>query len=293
MEDYLIRVITETGNIRGLAASTTGLVDEICRRHGTFPTAAVALGRAVTGGVLMGALLKTDQRLALKFEGNGPLRKIVVEADSDGTVRGYVAEPEVELPLRDGKVDVPGALGKAGLLTVTKDLGLKEPYHGIVHLYTSEIAEDLAYFFTESEQTPSAVGLSVFVAPEGITAAGGFLIQSLPPSDDETVSQIIRQIQKMPSVAEMLQDGRTPEDMLHHIFSGIPIRMLERRPVRFSCSCSAERVENALITLGRDELQTIRNEQGQIDITCKFCGTPYVFNKKELERLIDEMKTYH
>jgi molecular chaperone Hsp33 len=163
MEDYLVRVITEEKNILGLACITTNLVNDARKRHGTSPTATAALGRALTGGELLGALLDPGQRVALKFAGDGPLRKIVVEAEGDGTVRGYVAEPEVDLPPKDGKLDVGGALGREGFLTVTKDLRVKDTYSGIVKLYTGEIASDIAYYLSESEQIPSAVALGVFV----------------------------------------------------------------------------------------------------------------------------------
>jgi molecular chaperone Hsp33 len=166
VKDYLVRIITKDYSVRALACVTTNLVNEACRRQGAYPTAAAALGRALTGGALMGALLKTGQRVALKFEGNGPLKKIIVEAESNGLVRGYVTAPHLHLPPKDGKLDVASALGKAGFLTVTKDLRLKEPYQGMVQLYTSEIASDLAFYLVESEQIPSAVGLGVFVAPD-------------------------------------------------------------------------------------------------------------------------------
>lgn len=256
--DYLVRIITKDGSIRALACVTTGLTGELCRRHGTWPTASAALGRALTGGALMGALLKTGQRVGLRFEGNGPLKKILVEADANGAVRGCVGNPEVN-PLReDGKLDVAAAIGNAGLLTVTKDLGLKEPYTGTVLLYTSEIAEDLAYYLTDSEQVPSAVGLGVYVEPDGaIAAAGGFLIQSLPPHNDEAVDRLMERIASMPSVTDLLRQGKNPEELLEYLFEGIPCDTLEKRALAFVCSCSRERVERVLISLGRDDLERI------------------------------------
>lgn len=182
VSDYLVRILSKNGKVRALACTTTDLVNELKRRHDTWPTASAALGRALTGGALFGSLLKTGQRVALKFEGNGPLKKILIEADSNGAVRGCVGVPHVHLPEKGGKLDVAGALGRAGFLTVSKDLGLKEPYRGTVQLYSSEIAEDLALYLTESEQIPSAVGLGIFVETDNsIAAAGGFLIQALPP----------------------------------------------------------------------------------------------------------------
>lgn len=291
VKDYLVRIITKTAGVRGLACVTTNLVREVCRRHGAYPTASAALGRALTGGALMGALLKTGQRVALKFEGNGPLKKIIVEAESNGAVRGYVEVPEVELPPKEGKFDVAGALGRAGFLTVTKDLGLKKPYKGMVQLYTSEIAEDLAFYFAESEQIPSAVGLGVFVEPDGnVSAAGGFLIQSFPPSDEEVVEKLIERIEKMPLITKLLLSGKTPEELLEIIFAGIPFDTLEKRALAFQCFCSKERIERALISLGREEMTAIIAEQGKAEVTCKFCRKNYHFSRKELERLIEEIQ---
>ncbi len=290
MEDYLIRAVTQKGHIRGLACVTTRLVNEVSLKQGTSPTASAALGRALTGGTLMGALLKTGQRVALKFEGNGPLRKILVEADSDGTVRGTVGDHNADLPLRNGKLDVAGVLGRAGFLTVTKDLRLRETYSGTVQLYTSEIAEDLAFYLTESEQIPSAVGLGVYVeAYGGVSAAGGFLVQSLPPSDEGVISRLIEQIQAMPPVTELLRKGNTPEELLHRIFSGIPLDFFEKRLLSFKCSCSRERVMNALVSLGQEELNSMVEQEETIKVTCEFCREVYAFSREEVRRLVKEI----
>ncbi len=291
MEDYLVRVITRTASVRGLACVTTNLVNEACRLHGTYPTAAAALGRALTGGALMGALLKTDQRVALKFEGNGPLKKIIVEAESNGVVRGYVKVPNIDLPPRQGKLDVAGALGRAGFLTVTKDLRLKEPYKGMVQLYTSEIAEDLAFYLAESEQIPSAVGLGVFVEPDwSVSAAGGFLIQTLLSSDEEVIDKLIERIEKMPPLTKLLRRGKSPEDLLELIFAGIPFDIIEKRALAFQCSCSRKKVERALILLGRKEIAAIIAGEEKIDVTCEFCHKSYVFSREDLEELMRQMQ---
>lgn len=290
VQDYLVRAITKTGSIRAMACSTTLLVEEIRLRQGTTPTASAALGRALTGGALMGALLKTGQRVALKFEGNGPVRKIIVEADSDGTVRGTVGSPDIDLPLREGKLDVAGAIGRAGFLTVTKDLRLKEPYSGTVQLYTSEIAEDLAFYLTESEQIPSAVGLGVHIEPYGsVIAAGGFLIQSLPPSDNVMIEELIDHIGKMPPITELLGRDTTPEGLLGLIFSGIPFEILQKLPLSFRCSCSRERVENALVSLGAEELREAIEKEENLEVKCEFCREKYVFSREELEELLREI----
>lgn len=285
-EDYLVRIITKDGGARALACVTTNLVHEACRRHGAYPTACAALGRALTGAALLGALLKTGQRLALKFEGNGPLKKIVVEAESNGLVRGYVGEPQVDLPPKDRKFDVAGALGKVGLLTVTKDLRLKEPYQGIVRLYTGEIAADLAFYLASSEQIPSAVGLGVFIDPDAcVSAAGGFLIQPLAPVEGGLIDRLIDQIEKLPPISELLRGGQTPEDLLGLIFAGIPFSILEKFGLAFRCTCSKERVEKALISIGREELAALMAEDSMTSVTCEFCGENYLFRREELARL--------
>jgi molecular chaperone Hsp33 len=238
----------------------------------------------------MGALLKTGQRVGLRFEGNGPLEKIIVEAESNGTVRGYVKVPQVDLPLKDGKFDVSGALGDSGLLTVVKDLRLKEPYTGMVELYTGEIGEDLAFYLTESEQIPSAVGVGVSVDTDGgVSAAGGFLIQSFPPYQKETVDGLIEQIQEMSSITELIREGKTPEHLLDILFSGIPIDILEERPLSFQCTCSKERVEKALVALGREEIEEMISKQKETTVTCEFCRESYLLTREELEQLVEHM----
>lgn len=287
MSDYLVRVISKSGNVRGLACVTTGLVDEICKRHGTLPTATAALGRALTSGALLGALLKTGQRVALRFEGNGPLKKILVEADSNGSVRGYVGAPEVHMRRPDGGLDVAQALGRAGFLTVAKDLGLKEPYRGTVQLYSSEIAQDVALYLVESEQIPSAVGLAEYVEQDGtVTAAGGFLIQAVPPVDPAVVDQLMAHIEQLPPLSELLQSGKTPEEILELLFAGVPYDTLEKRPLAFACSCARERIERVLLAMGKKELQSLRKEQKGAEVTCEYCGERYLFEEADLDRLI-------
>lgn len=291
MKNYLVRCISQRGDVLGLACVTTGIVNEACRLHGTYVTASAALGRALTGGALMGALLKNDQRLALKFEGNGPLKKIIVEADNEGNLRGFVGVPEIDLPLNEGKIDVAGALGRAGFLTVMKDLGFEEPYRGIVQLRTSEIAEDLAYYFTESEQIPSAVGLGVFIEPDGsVSAAGGFLIQSLPPSNEEVVDTVIQHIDNMPALSSFFRSGKTPEELLELLFEGIPFHILEKRNLTYRCTCNREIIKRVLMSLGRDEIESIARELGETEIFCEFCRTAYHFSRKELDHLIKEIE---
>jgi molecular chaperone Hsp33 len=289
MNDHLIRVISDEANVRAMACLTTATVGEACSRHRTSPTASVALGRALTGGVLLGALLKGRQRVALKFEGGGPLGKIVVEADPMCLVHGYVGNPQADLPLRDGRFDVAGALGHAGLLTVTKDLQLKSPYQGVVNLVSSEIAEDIAYYLTESEQTPSAMGLTTIPDDQGgIAVAGGFLIQSLPPANDAALETLTARIAAMPPLARLLFDGASPKDILDRIFGDIPYEILGHQDVAFHCGCSRDRIEQALITLGSDEIRNLAERPEDTVITCEFCREPYAFTPEDLRRLADE-----
>jgi len=289
VEDYLLRVVTKNGTVRGLVCVTTALVRDACQRHDTWPTATVALGRALTGGALMGALLKGQQRVALKFEGNGPLRKILVEADASGAVCGTVGRHDVNLPPSNGRENVPQALGHAGFLTVTKDLGLKDPYQGIVQLATSEIGDDLAFYLTESEQIPSAVGLGVGIGPEGVTVAGGFLLQALPPQDDAVIDALMERIGKLSSLTQLLQTDKTPEALLEHLFAGIPYDILERVPLRFQCSCSRAKVERALISIGAQELASLGSKPEGTSVSCEFCREEYQFDQSAVQALAAEM----
>jgi molecular chaperone Hsp33 len=289
-QDYLVRVVTKTGNVQGIACITTQLVQTACHTHQTSPTASVALGRALTGGAMMGALLGEDQRVALKFEGNGPLKKILIEANRRGEVRGYVGVPNAEVPLKHNKLDVASAIGHAGFLTVTKDLGLKKPYEGIVQLYTSEIGEDLAFYFMESEQIPSAVGLGVFIEPDGtVSASGGFLLQSLPPANEKLIEQLVHQIGQLPPLTEFLKSGQRPEDLLTLIFADIPFDLTETQALTFRCSCSQDRMERALIALGPKDLANLSAE-GDAEIVCEFCRKQYLFTQEQLHQLLAQIQ---
>ncbi len=285
--DYLVRIIARSGSFRALACVSTALVQEGCRRHATWPTASVALGRGLTGGALMGGLLKTGQRLALRFEGNGPLQKVLVEAESNGAVCGRVGVPEVDLPLRNGSFDVAGALGRAGLLTVTMDLGMKEPYQGTVILNSSEIGADLAYYLTESEQVPSAVGLGVYMEKDGsIAAAGGFLVQSLPPQDEVAIDKLMHRINELSAISDLLRQGETPEQLLARLFADIPYDTLEKRAIAFHCTCSKEKIERVLLTLGRAELEKLLESEGGAEVSCEFCRERYHLDRSELTSLL-------
>lgn len=291
MTDFLVRAIAKSGSVRALACVTTATVGEICKRHDTLPTATAALGRGITAGALMGALLKTGQRVAMRFEGNGPLKKIVIEADSNGSVRGYVGDTKVHLLRPDGALDVNNALGRAGFLTVAKDLGLKEPYRGTVQLYTSGIGEDLALYLVESEQIPSAVGIAEFIEQDGtVAAAGGFLIQAVPPVDPLVVEELMTRIEQLPPLSELLHKGSTPEQILEQLLSGIPYDILEKRSIGFACSCSRERIERVLLSMGKKELSSLKKDQHGTEVTCEFCGERYHFDESDLDRIIAEIE---
>ncbi|GAB1411017.1 Hsp33 family molecular chaperone HslO [Desulfovibrionales bacterium] len=287
MNDHLVRAISTQANVRALACVSTETVALICQRQETWPTASVALGRALSGGVLLGALLKGQQRISLAFEGQGPLKKILVEANAQCQVHGTVGNPHVDLPLRNGHFDLPGALGRAGLLTVTKDLGLKAPYQGVVHLVSSKIAEDITYYLTHSEQTPSAMGLTTLVDHSGaVTLAGGFLIQALPGPTTGAIDVLMERIQSLPPLAEFLPHGAAA--VLAHLFEGIEYEMLGRQPVHFHCACSRDRVEQGLLILGVKTIEELANQPEKTVIICEFCKERYAFTPDDLHRLATE-----
>jgi molecular chaperone Hsp33 len=273
--------------VRGYAAATTRLVEEARQRHETSPTATVALGRALTAAVLMSGLLKIGQRVALKWEGTGPLHKIVVEADSKGRARGYVAQPDVDLPLVRGEQDIPAAIGAAGLLTVVRDLGLAELAESAVHLIVSDVATDLAYFLEQSDQVPSAVEIGVALNDDGsVATAGGILIQPLPPYEPAIVNRLKERLQEMPPITAMLQGDQKPEGILDQIFEGTDHKLLSKYPVRFECDCSRERTFSALATLGREEIEAILETEGEAVVACHYCREQYTFSREELEELL-------
>lgn len=293
MTDSLHRIITDDGKLFGLACDTTRLVNEACRKHDVGPTAGAALGRALTGAALLAALMKEGQHLQLKFEGSGPLAKIITEAGHDGWVRGYVANPRAEVELKEGRVDVAAGLGRAGFLTVTKDIGVKNRYQGMIQLYTSEIGEDIAYYLLESEQTPSVVAVSVQLQPNGtIGAAGGYLIQALPPVDEDLLKTIEERVRQLPSVSSWLLEGNTPDMILQSLFAGIAHHPTGATPLYFQCSCSREKMETALISLGMDGLRNLLEQQGGAEVHCEFCRDSYRFDRSMLEKLLAEERSH-
>lgn len=287
MKDYMVRATAANGQVRAFAAYTKEMVETARAAHNTSPVVTAGLGRLLTAGAMMGSMMKGDKDvLTLKAEGSGPVGHYLVTADSHGNVKGYAANPCVILPANSkGKLDVAGSLG-VGLLTVIKDLGLKEPYTGTCELITGEIAEDITYYFATSEQTPSSVGLGVLMTKENtVNVAGGFIIQIMPDATDETITAIEQKISTINSVTSMLENGLTPEGILELILGDLGLEVLDSLPIRFYCNCSKERVSKALIAIGKIELENIINEGKPIEVKCHFCNKSYSFDIDELKKL--------
>ncbi len=292
MNDYIVRATAGNGSIRAFAATTGELVQKAREIHHTSPVASAALGRLLTAAAMMGSMLKGEKDLVtLQIRGNGPLQGIVVSGDCRGQVKGYVFNPNVELPDKyPGKLDVGGAVG-AGYLDVIKDIGMREPYAGRIELVTGEIAEDLTYYFAQSEQTPSAVGLGVLVETDtSIRCAGGFMIQLLPGADEGMVSRLEEKLRNVPYVTDLLDAGKTPEEILELLLGDMGLRILDRLPAAFTCNCDRQRVEKALISIGREELEKIIEEDGRANLHCHFCAKEYDFSEADLLRLLEEAK---
>lgn len=288
MEDYLVRAIAANGQVRAFAAYTKNTVETARQAHNTSPVVTAGLGRLLTAGAMMGSMMKGDRDvLTIKAEGSGPVGHYLVTADSKGNVKGYAANPNVILPANAaGKLDVGGSLG-VGLLTVIKDLGLKEPYTGTCELVSGEIAEDLTYYFASSEQTPSSVGLGVLMTKDNtVNVAGGFIIQLMPDATEETISIVEEKISTIKSVTSMLENGLDPEGIINLILGGLDPEILDKIPVRFYCNCSKERVSKALIAIGRKELDNIIEENEPIEVKCHFCNKAYNFTVDELKKLV-------
>lgn len=292
MSDYIVRATALEGKIRAFGAITTGLVEELRQRHGTSAVVTAAIGRAATVSAIMGIMLKGDDRLTVQIKGGGPVGQIIVDANAKGEVRAYVTNPIVDLPLNPiGKLDVAGAVGTNGFLNVIKDLGLKEPYRGSVEIVSGELGEDFTYYFTQSEQTPSAVGVGVLVDRDhSVIVAGGFLVQLLPGVSEQDITYIEQKLAAIPNVTSLLSQGTKPEEILQTIIPG-DVSFHERVPVAFQCTCSKERLEGVLISLGAAELQSLLQEQHGAELVCSFCNEKYNFTEQELESLIDRIQT--
>lgn len=291
MKDYIVRATAGDGQVRAFAATTGNLVEEARRRHNTSPVATAALGRLLTAGAMMGSMMKNDTDvLTLQIKGDGPLGGITVTADAKANVKGFVENPDAMLPPKNGKLDVGGAVG-IGLLNVIKDMGMKEPYAGQTILQTSEIAEDLTYYFATSEQVPSSVGLGVLMNKDNtVHCAGGFIVQVMPFVTDEVLSRLEENIQKISSVTQMLDDGHTPEQMLERVLEGLDIEITDTIPANFFCNCSHERIEKAIISIGKKDIQSMIDEGKEVEVKCHFCNTAYKFSVEELKEILKHAK---
>lgn len=292
MSDYIVRAMAANQQIRAFAAVTKDVVETARKAHNTSPVATAALGRLLTGGAMMGVMMKGEKDiLTLQIKAGGPLGGITVTADSKGRVKGYVGNPNVCIPANaKGKLDVAGAVG-VGFMNVIKDMGMKEPYLGQVALQTSEIAEDLTYYFATSEQVPSAVGLGVLMNKDNtVRQAGGFIVQVMPFAEESAIDKLEENVQKISSVTTLLEEGHTPESLLEKVLEGFDVEISDRIPTEFYCNCSKSRVEKALISIGRKDLNEMIQEGKDIELNCHFCNTNYVFSVEELKEILRKSK---
>ncbi len=288
MKDYIVRATAGNGQIRAFAATTKEVVEKARQAHNTSPVATAALGRLLTGGAMMGSMMKNDtDMLTIQIKCDGPIKGLTVTADRHGNVKGYVENPNVMLPPnKQGKLDVAGALD-LGVLSVIKDMGLKEPYVGQTILQTSEIAEDLTYYFATSEQVPSSVGLGVLMEKDNtVKQAGGFIVQVMPFVEEEVLAKLEENIKKISSVTAMLDKGYTPENILEEVLEGLEVEFTDTVPTQFYCNCTKERVEKAIISIGKKDIQEMIDDGKEIEVNCHFCNTNYTFSVEELKEML-------
>lgn len=286
--DYIVRATAANHQIRAFAISSTNTIEEARQRHNTSPIATVALGRLMSAGAMMGAMMKGDDDIiTIQIKGDGPIGGLTVTADAKANVKGYVNHPEVMLPLNSaGQLDVEKALG-IGVLSVIKDIGLREPYVGDTILVTSDITQDLTYYFATSEQVPTSMGLSVIMSKDNtVKSAGGFIIQLLPDASEEIISALEKKIKEVKNVTTMLEHGYTPEQMLEELLGEFGLDILDKIPTQFHCNCSKERMSRALISIGKKELRSLIEEGKPIEVNCHFCGSHYNFDVEELKDLL-------
>ena len=292
MSDHIIRAITADGSVKAVAITGRDLVERARNIHTLLPVATAALGRTLMAASLMGDAMKIDgSSLTLQIKGGGPLGTILAVSDEAGNVRGYVQNPHVELMEKaPGKLDVGRAVGETGSLTVIKDLGMKEPYVGTIDLLSGEIADDIAAYFVESEQIPTACALGVLVGTDqSVTSAGGYLIQLLPGAGEDIITKIEAGVQRVGSVSHALEGGLDGAGLLRAVLSDFDLEILETHPVEYRCYCSRDRVTRALISMGREELSSLIQEQGQAELTCQFCDQIYRYSKEDLEEILANM----
>ena len=287
-QNRLVRAITKDRQIRVLTARTTELVEEARKLHKTSPLATAALGRTLTGALLVASLLKSGHEVSLSVDGDGPLGKIVAEANYKGEVRGYLKNPDAHIPLKDGKLDVAGGVGQ-GELTVRKMLANGKPYEGSTKLISGEIGEDLTYYFTVSEQIPSSVGLGVLVDKDlSVRAAGGFLLQVMPDANDDDIDLLEENIANIGSLSRHIGEGKGPEEILDLVMGDIYYRILEKTDVQYHCRCSEERITSLVKSLSREEIDSVLEELGEIEIQCHFCNQAYSFDENEINDIMNK-----
>ena len=291
MKDYIVRATAADSQIRVFAATAAEMVETARQHHNTSPVATAALGRLLTAGAMMGSMMKNDSDvLTLQIRGDGPLGGITVTADSRANVKGYVNNPDVMLPAKNGKLDVGGAVG-IGLLQVIKDMGLKEPYVGQTILVSSEIAEDLTYYFANSEQVPSSVGLGVLMNHDNtVRCAGGFIIQLMPFASEDTISRLEQSLKDVTSVTELLDKGYTPEQLLQELVGNLVLEIADSVPTRFYCDCSKEKVEKVVASIGKKDLQEMIDDGEDIEVKCHFCDAAYNYTIEELKEIMKRSK---
>lgn len=292
MADYIVRATAANAQIRAFAATTRDTVEEARRRHNCSPVATAALGRLLSAGAMMGIMMKGDKDiLTLQIKGSGPIQGITVTANSKGEVKGYAYKPQVMLPpSAAGKLDVGGAVGE-GILSIIKDMGLKEPYAGQTELQTGEIADDLTYYFANSEQIPSSVGLGVLMNRDNtVKQAGGFIIQLMPFAEDAVIEKLEQNLSQVTSVTSILDEGNTPEQMLELLLGDLGVEILDTVPAKFDCNCTKHRVEKAIISIGRNEISQMIDEDKEIEVNCHFCNTDYTFSVEELKNILKQSK---
>lgn len=283
MADHLARAVTADGAVRALAAVTTDLVEEARQRHDTLPTATAALGRALTAALLLGGTMKADQRVSLQFSGDGPLGGILVDATPNGHARGFVNRPHTHLPPRHGKLDVGGAVGRGLLCVMRVPFGNAPPYRSIVPLVSGEVGSDVARYLVDSEQTPSAVGVGVFVEVDGrVAAAGGYLLQALPGAEPGTVDRLERNVAGGGAPSDLVRQGLDAPAIIERLLAGFEARVLERQDVAFRCRCTRERVSSAILAMGREEIQAVLAEERRAEVICEFCAERYEIGEDEL-----------
>ena len=292
MSDYIVRATAANAQIRAFACTTKNMVEKARQAHNTSPVVTAALGRLMSAGAMMGSMMKgEDELLTLQIKSGGPVQGLTVTADSKGNVKGYANVPDVIIPANSkGKLDVAGAVGP-GFLTVIKDMGLKEPYSGQTMLQTCEIAEDLTYYFATSEQIPSSVGLGVLMEKDNtVKCAGGFIIQLMPFTEDEVIDRLEENLKKVTSVTSLLAEGMTPEELLGVVLDGFDLEVTDTLDTQFYCNCSRQRVEKALISIGKKEIQEMIDDGEPIEMKCHFCNTNYVFTVDELKELYQKAR---